>query len=133
MGFFSKKDVKFEYTTGQGPGGQHRNKTNSCVKATHIPTGVEVRIDGRKQHQNKKKALKELENLVKAYHEGLKAAAKKELRDNKIKNGCVIRTYDYKKNDVKDHRSGKHSDLKKFMKGKVNLEEFSKEDDPPNI
>jgi len=59
-----KKDVKIERTKGKGPGGQHRNKTESMIKATHIPTGITVSIDGRHQHKNKKLALKELEERV---------------------------------------------------------------------
>ena len=102
---------------------------DSCVIATHVPTGIQVEINGRKQGSNKRKAFKELEKLVIAKDAADKAAKKKKLRDDKIKDGKVIRTYSYPRQDVKDHRSGKHSDLKKFMAGKVDLEEFSKRKD----
>ena len=44
-----------------GPGGQHRNRTYSAVRLTHLPTGVMVTGEERRsQHENKQKALARL-------------------------------------------------------------------------
>jgi hypothetical protein len=41
-----------------GPGGQHRNRTYSAVRLTHLPTGVTVTGEERRsQHENKIKAV----------------------------------------------------------------------------
>ena len=125
---FKKSDVSFQYTKGTGPGGQHKNKTESCVIATHDPTGLQIKIDGRKQGQNKKKALKELEKLYLEFLENKKKETNKEERDFRIKNTKTIRTYDYKKQTVKDHRSKKTAPLSKFLSGKIDLENFSQKD-----
>lgn len=118
----NNKDLRFEYTRGKGAGGQHKNKTSSCVKITHIPTGIMVRIDGRDQHQNKKNALIELENRVAQQRLDEKAAQKKERRDEKIHDHTTIRTYDYKSMTVKDHRTGKRASLKEVLeKGRIDL------------
>lgn len=37
-----EKDLKYEYTTSRGPGGQSVNKTESACRVTHIPTGMSV-------------------------------------------------------------------------------------------
>lgn len=117
-----KSDIKFEYTRGQGPGGQHKNKTDSCVKATHIPSGLSVTIDGRKQGQNKREAVNQLRRLLDDHAEAEKAHAKKQRRDQKIKERDIIRTYNYSRGTVKDHRSRKTASLKQVMeKGRIDL------------
>lgn len=54
-------DVRFDTMCSTGPGGQHVNKTESAVRATHVPTGlVAIARDQRSQHQNKALAIKRL-------------------------------------------------------------------------
>lgn len=79
-----RKDIKFETMRGKGPGGQHRNKTDSTVRATHIPTGISVMVDGRKQSANKRVAVKELEKRLREMKQAKLADNKKAKRDEKI-------------------------------------------------
>jgi protein subunit release factor A len=52
-----ESDIRFEPFRGSGAGGQHRNKTDSCIRAVHVPSGVSViATEQRSQHQNKKVA-----------------------------------------------------------------------------
>jgi protein subunit release factor A len=116
------KDISFEYTKGKGPGGQHRNKTCSAVRAKHIPTGITAYVDGRDQHKNKRAAIKMLEKRVAQAKREVNAAKKKADRDHKIHNTETIRTYDYSRGEVKDHRTGKKASLKNILdKGKLDL------------
>jgi len=111
------KDIKVETMRGQGPGGQRKNKTETCVRLTHIPTGIQVTIDSRKQSESMRQARKILAGRIKQAAEDEKAAARKARRDAAIKDGPVIRTYDYKRKVVKDHRSGKTASLKEVLDG----------------
>jgi putative peptide chain release factor H len=44
-----------------GPGGQHVNTTASAVRATHLPTGISVRVESqRSQASNRRAALEHL-------------------------------------------------------------------------
>jgi peptide chain release factor len=62
---FSMTDVKIETMRSSGAGGQHVNKTESCVRVTHIPSKTVVVIaDQRSQHQNKIIALAILMNKI---------------------------------------------------------------------
>jgi peptide chain release factor 1 len=117
-----KQDISFEYTKGKGPGGQHRNKTCSAVRATHIPTGITAYVDGRDQYKNKRKAIKMLGQRVRQAKHDARAAEKKARRDHKIHNTETVRTYDYSRGEVKDHRTGKKASLKNILdKGKLDL------------
>jgi len=50
-----------EFFVASGPGGQHRNKTESGVRLTHGPTGVTVSAtERRSQSQNRGAALARL-------------------------------------------------------------------------
>ena len=57
----TKDDVEWDTYRGTGPGGQHRNKTESAVRLTHRPSGVVVQSQSdRSQHTNKRECLKQL-------------------------------------------------------------------------
>ena len=57
------KDLRFDFYRGSGAGGQHRNKTNSACRCTHIASGaVGQAEDSRSQHDNKKLAFTRMAN-----------------------------------------------------------------------
>lgn len=57
----NEKDFSFQTFRASGPGGQHVNKTESAVRATHLPSGFSVvASDQRSQLQNKKRATERL-------------------------------------------------------------------------
>jgi peptide chain release factor len=69
-------DVHFEAMRASGPGGQHVNKTESAVRATHRPTGLTVVArEERSQLQNKRLALARLASLLAAEVSDTKAGA----------------------------------------------------------
>lgn len=119
---FDPADVRIEVTRGTGPGGQHKNKTWSAIRAIHEPTGIQVTIDGRKQYQNKKKALSILRDRVNEHSAKQVADRRKERRDKLIRTRNIIRTYDYKSGRVKDHRTGKSATLDQVLtRGRIEL------------
>jgi protein subunit release factor A len=66
-----EKEVEFTAYQASGPGGQHRNRTFSAIRAKHVPTGIVVTAtDSRSQLRNRKIALERLrERLIEHFHE----------------------------------------------------------------
>jgi protein subunit release factor B len=61
------KDCDVETYRASGPGGQHRNKTESAVRITHRPSGiVRVARDDRSQLRNRQIALERLWRALEA-------------------------------------------------------------------
>lgn len=58
-------EIRYEATRASGPGGQHVNKTDSAIRATHVATGLSVKVQTeRSQHANKKLAAQLLANKL---------------------------------------------------------------------
>ena len=115
------QDVDIATARGSGPGGQNRNKTESCVIITHKVTGLQVRIDNeRSQSQNKAMAMKVLAaRLYDAEREKAKSA-KDDQRKQQVgtgQRGDKVRTYRTQDDQVTDHRTGLKSRLSKWYNG----------------
>ena len=117
----NKRDLKIEYMRGQGPGGQKKNVTDSACRITHIPTGIQSYCDERNQSTSYRKALEGLEDKIKAVAYALKAKKKHANRLDKIRNTKTIRTYNFKNQTVKDHRTKKIASLKEVLRGNLGL------------
>jgi peptide chain release factor 1 len=103
-------DVRVDVYRSTGPGGQSVNTTDSAVRLTHIPTGVQVSMqDEKSQLQNKEKAWRVLRSRLLQMEQEKAAAELAGERKSQVGTGGrseKIRTYNYKENRVTDHRVG---------------------------
>ena len=58
-------EIKLEFFRATGPGGQHRNTTDSAVRIRHLPTGIVAQAtESRSQWENRAVAMKRLQALL---------------------------------------------------------------------
>ncbi|MBK8054141.1 MAG: peptide chain release factor H [Saprospiraceae bacterium] len=121
-------DISYQAMRSSGAGGQHVNKVSSAMRATHLPTGIQVvAMDSRSQHQNKKLAYERL--LVKIREKHLEALKTNELSQWKnqmqIERGNPVRVFrgsDFKKMKVEKGYKSQRLSLKNNLKNDLNNE-----------
>ena len=113
--------MKITTQRGSGAGGQHRNVTDSAVRAVHVPTGTTVLIDGdRSQHVNKELAIEILTARVHAQSSAKAIQARNGDRRAQIgsgERGDKVRTYRERDDSWADHRTGARGRLSDWLRG----------------
>jgi len=88
--------IRYEATRASGPGGQHVNKTDSAIRATHIASGLSVKVQTeRSQHANKRLAgqllASKLQARAQAQHDDDKSARR--LQHHQAERGNAARVF----------------------------------------
>lgn len=121
-----EKDLKIDTYRSSGAGGQHVNKTESCIRMTHLPTGIVVTCqDERSQLKNREKAMKVMKSRLYDYYNSQYQSEYAENRKNQIGTGDRserIRTYNFPQGRITDHRIGFTAyNLDEFMLGDIDV------------
>ncbi len=121
-------DISYQAMRSSGAGGQHVNKVSSAIRATHLPTGIQVvAMDSRSQHQNKKLAYERLLMKIREKHlESLKTNELSQWKNQmQIERGNPVRTFrgsDFKKMKVEKGYKAQRLNLKNELKNNLKNE-----------
>jgi len=102
-----EEDLAETFMRSSGPGGQHVNKTSTCVRLTHRPTGISVKVQqGRSQGLNRFLARRLLADRLEEKIQGkasLQAQKRAKIRQRKQRRARRARQ---KVREKTDERSG---------------------------
>ena len=115
-----ESDLKIEWYSGTGAGGQHRNKHQNSARITHIPSGIVVTAQCRSRQNSYEQAITEIQQRVdnefkRQYNNHIASDRKSQVGTGM--RGDKIRTYRFQDDSVQDHLTGKRSKVKKVMNG----------------
>ncbi len=118
------EEIKRESFRSRGAGGQNVNKTETAIRLTHLPTGIIAECqEERSQHKNLEKAIKVLKDRIlnlKISKQIKNLSTKRKLLISTGDRSVKIRTYNFHKGRVTDHRLKKSFyNLEEFMNGKI--------------
>jgi peptide chain release factor 1 len=111
--------VKVEPFRSSGPGGQHRNKSECAIRATHLPSGETATIDGRSQKQNRESALELLAARVAAGVQEVEREGRQKLRSEQTmaERARAVRTYDEIRDVIRCEGGKKVRGVKRVLDG----------------
>lgn len=118
----NKEDIRTEWYSGSGSGGQNRNKTQNCCRLIHIPTGIIKTAQFRDRESSYKHAYNSLIKDLQTTFNARQNASRNQTRVEQIHicNGDT-RTFRFRDDRVVDHRTGKTARCKEIMKGNFEL------------
>lgn len=109
-----ERDVKIQWYSGTGCGGQYRNKHQNSCRLVHIPTGLQaLGTKNRERSANLRDAMESLERRVAESQE-----VKKERRNDQ----AVVRTYHFERNEAIDYATDLRRPVSEVLNG--NLDPF---------
>ena len=119
-----EKDLRIEWYSGTGAGGQHRNKHQNSCRITHIPTGVVATAQCRSRENSYNEALSTIHQRVDNNNQMMYNTEIANDRKTQVGSGMrgdKIRTYRFQDDRVQDHLTNKVASASKVLAGNFDL------------
>jgi peptide chain release factor 1 len=117
-------DLKIEWYSGTGSGGQYRNKHQNSCRITHIPTGTIAKSECRSRTNSQNEAMAEIQRRVdemtqRQYNKDIATDRRQQVGSGM--RGDKIRTYRFQDDVVQDHITGQKSSVRRVLNGNFDL------------
>ena len=117
-------DLKVEWYSGTGAGGQYRNKHQNSCRITHLPTGTVVKSECRSRQNSLNEAMAEIQRRIdeltqRQYNSNIARDRKSQVGSGM--RGDKIRTYRFQDDSVQDHLTGNRAKCSQVLKGNLDL------------
>lgn len=120
INIIDKTDLRIEWYSGTGAGGQFRNKHQNSCRITHIPSGTVVTSQTRSRKNSLKLATDEITIRVDQTTINKSSSETAAVRKEQVGSGMrgdKKRTIQFQNNRVTDHITGKKMSADRYMKG----------------
>lgn len=117
-----ESDLKIEWYSGSGAGGQHRNKHPNCARITHLPTGLVRTAQARSRNHSQTAAIAALREALGEREKVHASHIRQHQRVAQIgvaSHGDRGRIWAFQRDRVEDGRSGRSIRLKDALLGKL--------------
>ncbi len=117
-----EEDLRIEWYSGTGAGGQYRNKHQNSCRITHIPTGITAKAECRSRTNSLEQARSA---LVKTVDQKMQMQYNNTLSEDRRQQvgsgmrGDKIRTYRFQDDSVQDHNTGQTARCSAVLKGNI--------------
>jgi protein subunit release factor A len=118
------RDLRIEWYSGTGAGGQHRNKHQNSCRITHIPSGEVATAQCRSRQNSLDSAMADIQQRIdnltqRSYNSNI--ASNRRAQVGSGMRGDKIRTYRFQDDVVQDHNTGRRGSVKKVLNGHFDL------------
>jgi peptide chain release factor 1 len=117
-----ENELRIEWYSGTGAGGQHRNKHQNSCRITHLPTGTVATAQCRSRQNSLAEALatiqKHIDNLHRTTYTKEVALDRKAQVGTGMR-GDKIRTYRFQDDRVQDHNTGRSAKCSAVLRGHI--------------
>ena len=120
--FINEGDLKIEWYSGSGAGGQHRNKHMNSCRLTHLPSGLVKTAQCRSRKNSYLQAKTAIQQELTHHHSYEQSKRHNYQRRDQIGTGFRCdkrRTYRFNEDRVVDHQTQKSMSCKQFLKGNI--------------
>ena len=115
-------DLTISWYSGSGNGGSNRNKCQTSCRLVHVPTNTIVTAQTRSRENSYKQARSDMKKRLLENHNFLQHSKISQIKKEQVGSGMrgdKVRTIQFQRDKITDHRNGRTMSATQFMNGGI--------------